>query len=113
MSGAGLVQVPLALGDGLPLLPFLGQQPSITATSLECELALQLAPRVDAPLRDVTSLDAGGDRAARLAVVSAVGEPARGRELLDLGEGAREALLRGTVQRDASQSGCVDDDGPT
>src|SRR2546430_2186835 len=44
--------------------------------------------------REVSLLDRGGHRAARISRVAAVGVPARGGELFDVREGAGDALLR-------------------
>src|SRR3954464_6242882 len=109
MLGPAAVHRPLRLGNRLPLLPLFSAQSRIAAACLEGQLALQLAPRVDPPLADVACLDAGSDRATRLAAVRAVGEPAGARQLLHLGERTRQPVLGRTVQSDAAQPRCVDD----
>src|SRR5690606_18292255 len=65
-------------------------------------------PALQAARRKLAGLDRGEHRAPWLALVRAVGEPAAGRELVDLGEDAADPLA-GLVEADPADAGRVDD----
>ena len=97
---------PLRPVHRLPLRLLGGPQPGVGAAGLVGELALQVAPGVDARRRQVARVDARLHRAAGLADVRAVGEAARRGELLDVGERLGQARLRRRPARRRAGPGC-------
>ena len=79
--------LPRLAGPALGLLDPLGAQPCVGPGGDPAQLALQVLPALEAAHRQRAVLQGGRDRAARLALVGAVVEPAPGGQRLDVGEG--------------------------
>src|SRR5882672_7180473 len=70
----------------LPIVPCLGRQPDVPPPALPGHLPLQPSPAVEPADRQVTGFHRGPDRARRLGLMPAIGEPARLGEHVHVGE---------------------------
>src|SRR5258706_12698386 len=80
------------LADRLPLPTLLGPGEGVDPALVVGRFADELPPALEAIRLEAAVGQGGRDRAARLAVVAAVPEPAAGDELVDVGEGLLEAV---------------------
>src|SRR6478735_2358097 len=88
------------LVDDPPLALVLGLGPRVGLADRVVQLALELLVTGDAVGAERPGGDGGLDRAARLAVMAAVAEPAGGRQLDDVVEGRLDPLVRpGDLER--------------
>src|SRR5690606_15028143 len=102
------VTLPVLLGDIAPRPLALGGQPLVGPRGHPGVLPGQLAVAGQPAFGDGPLCDGLAHRAARLGLVRAIGEPAGRRQLLDVAEGALDALRR-RPQSDTAQAGGVDE----
>src|SRR5262245_17799630 len=93
VSSAPRPEAVLGLVDGLDPLLLLQAGQSVLAEAGRLQLALELAPALQALGRKLAARDGLFDSAAGLAAVAAVAEAAARGQLLDVGEGGAETLL--------------------
>src|SRR5262245_18373682 len=98
----------LLLREGAHLHPVLDLGPLALSPSLQArQLALELAVALEALTRELPRADGLPNRAPRLRVGSAVAEPARARQLLDLSERLGHAV-RALPQLQLTQPGLIE-----
>src|SRR5882672_4306519 len=98
------------LADDLPGPPIFGPRTRVALTRRARQLALHLSVTRQALSRQVAVGERGPDRASRLALVPAIAEPARGRDVDDVVEGGLDTFV-GTEDLERPDTRCVDEQG--